>query len=76
MKSATTPPGVSLDGEAARQPPDERGKKSPGKCGGQPDDQIPVPLDGLALVQKTACILANEEKREQSPASQVSQPTD
>jgi hypothetical protein len=76
MKSATTPPVFSLDGEAARQPPDEWGKKSPGKCDRQPNHQTAVPLDGLALIQKRASILADEEKSEQSPAGRIRQPTD
>jgi hypothetical protein len=49
MKSHTTPPGFSLDGESARQPPDERGKKSPGKCGRQPDYQIAAARLGLDI---------------------------
>ena len=76
MESAITPPGSSRDGKAASQPPDEGGEKSPGLRGRQPDHEIAVPLDSSALIQNTARILANEEKREQSPAAQISQPAD
>jgi hypothetical protein len=76
VKSATPPPVFSFDGEVGRQPPDEWGKKSPGKGGRQPDHKIAVPLDLLPLIQKTASILADEEKSEQSPARHIPWPTD
>ena len=34
-----------------------------------------MPLDGTALIQKAAGILADEEEREQGPAGQIREPT-
>jgi hypothetical protein len=76
MERAVAPPCSSLDGETARQPPDERGQKSPGVCGREPDHQIAVPLHGTALIKKKTRIFADEKTREQSPAAEMSQPPD
>jgi len=76
VHSAAAPPVFSLDRQAARKPPDEWSEKSPSVCGCQPDHEIAAPRDRLALVKKTPRILAYEEQREQSPAAEISQPTD
>src|SRR5580700_892400 len=67
----TAPPIPALNRDSTSQPQGERRGQSPGVGCRQPHDEVSAPLNGSALVDKPAGILAYKEQREQRPTSEI-----